>query len=184
MRLLILADDESWLPLPALIASHRPDAVITLGDLEPDILDPLGRFPELPVLGVYGNHDDGCYLDAINTTNLHLASATLGGITFAGFQGCVKYTPGADLQYTQRQASRLARRLPAADVLISHSPPRGVHEEPDDRAHEGFDGLRDYDLRIAPRLHLHGHTPAPARPMQRLGATAVVHVVGHHVMDL
>jgi Icc-related predicted phosphoesterase len=184
MRLLILADDESWLPLPALVASHRPDLVVTLGDLEPDVLDPLGRFPEVPVLGVYGNHDDGRYLDASNTTNLHLRAATLGGVTFAGFEGCVRYTPGAALQYTQRQAARLARRLPDADVLLSHAPPRGIHEEPDDRAHEGFDALRDYDLRVAPRLHLHGHTPAPPRRPERLGATDVVHVVGHHVLDL
>jgi hypothetical protein len=125
MRLLILADDESWLPLPALIASHQPDLVVTLGDLEPDILDPLGRYPDLPVLGVYGNHDDGRYLDASNTTNLHLKRMDMGGIAFAGFEGCVKYTPGADLQYTQRQASRLARRLPAADVLLSHARRQG-----------------------------------------------------------
>jgi uncharacterized protein len=184
MRLLILADDESWLPLPALVTSHRPDLVITLGDLEPDVLDPLGRFPGLPVIGVYGNHDDGRYLDARNTTNLHLAATTIGGVSFAGFEGCVRYTPGADLQYTQRQAARLARRLPRAEVLISHAPPRGVHEEPDDRAHEGFDALRDYDLAVRPRLHLHGHTPAPPRRPERLGETRVVHVVGHHVMEL
>jgi Icc-related predicted phosphoesterase len=183
MRLLILADEESWLPLPALIASHAPDVVVTLGDLAPDVLDPLGRFA-LPVLGVYGNHDDGRYLEASNTTNLHLARATIDGIAFAGFQGSLRYARGADLQYTQRQAARLARRLPPADVLISHAPPRGIHEEPDDRAHEGFDALRDYDLRAAPRLHLHGHTPAPARAALRLGETTVVHVVGHHVLDL
>lgn len=185
MRLLILADDPSWLSLPALVGAHQPDAVLTLGDLEPDVLDPLGRFPELPVLGVYGNHDDGRYLDASNTTNLHRRAVTLGAVTFAGFEGSVRYTPGgAPLQYTQREATKLARKLPAADVLISHAPPRGVHEEPGDRAHEGFDALRDYVLRVAPRLHLHGHTPPPARPAQRLGETNVVHVWGHAVINL
>ena len=79
---------------------------------------------------------------------------------------------------------KLARKLPAADVLISHAPPRGVHEEPDDRAHEGFDGLRDYLARAAPRIHLHGHTPAPPRRDKRVGATTVIHVVGHHVLDV
>lgn len=183
VRLLVLADEESWLPLPAVVASHRPDVIITLGDLEPDVLDPLGRFA-IPVLGVYGNHDDGNYLDAANTTNLHLRSAQVDGVTFAGFEGCVKYTPGARLQYTQKQASKLARKLPRADILISHAPPRGVHEEPDDRAHEGFDGLRDYLERHAPRVHLHGHTPAPPRPPTGVGATRVIHVVGHHVLDV
>jgi Icc-related predicted phosphoesterase len=184
MRLLILADEEPYVPVSSLVRSHAPDVVLTLGDLQPDVLDPLGRFPGLPVLGVYGNHDDGHYLDAANTTNLHLRAAAVGGVRFAGFEGCVRYTPGAPLQYTQRQAARLARRAPAADVLVSHAPPRGVHEEPGDRAHEGFDGLRAYDERVAPRLHVHGHTPAPARRAQRLGATLVVHVVGHAVLDI
>jgi Icc-related predicted phosphoesterase len=183
MRLLVLADEESWLPLPALVASHRPDVILALGDIEPDVLDPLGRF-DLPVLGVYGNHDDGKYLDAANTTNLHLRSADVDGLTFAGFEGCVMYTPGAALQYTQKQASKLAKRIPPADILITHSPPRGVHEEPGDRAHEGFDGLRDYVERTQPKLHLHGHTPAPPRAPARIGRTKIVHVVGHHVMDV
>ena len=185
MRLLVLADEESWLPLPALVRSHAPDAVITLGDLVPDTLDPLGRFPGLPVLGVYGNHDDGTYLDAANATNLHLRAAAVGGVTFAGFQGCVKYTPGfVRLQYSQREAKKMARRLPRADVLVSHAPPRGVHEEPDDRAHEGFEALRAYVERVQPRLALHGHTPAPPRRAVRIGATKVVHVVGAQLVDV
>src|SRR3954447_8094392 len=134
MRPLGLAAQAPFVPLATLVRTHRPDVVVTLGDLDADALDPLGRYP-VPVIGVYGNHDDGQYLGAANTTDLHLASTTLDGTSFAGFEGCVRYKPGAPLQYTQAEASRLARRLPAADVLVSHSPPRGVHEEPDDRAH-------------------------------------------------
>jgi Icc-related predicted phosphoesterase len=183
MRLLVLADQPPHVPLPQLLETHRPDVVLTLGDLEPEVLDPIGRY-DVPVLGVYGNHDDGRYLEAANTTDLHLAAATLDGVTFAGFQGCVRYKAGAPLQYSQQEARRLARRLPAADVLISHSPPRGIHEEPDDRAHEGFDGLRDYVEAHRPRLALHGHTPPPPRPAARLGTTRVVHVVGQILLYL
>ena len=183
MRLLAIADQDPWLPLSALVESHSPDVIVTLGDLTPDVLDPLGRY-DVPILGVYGNHDDGRYLDAANTTNLHLRSAQVGDVTFAGFEGCVRYARGAPLQYTQKEASRLARKMPPADVLISHAPPRGVHEEPDDRAHEGFDGLRDYLVNVQPRLHLHGHTPAPPRRAASVGATTVVHVVGHRVLDM
>jgi Icc-related predicted phosphoesterase len=183
MRLLVLADQEPFLPIGALMDTHRPDVVVALGDLEPDVLDPLGRY-DVPVLGVYGNHDDGRYLDAANTTNLHLAAATVDGVTFAGFEGCVRYTPRVPLQYTQEQALRLARKIPPADVLISHAPPLGVHDERDDRAHEGFAGLREYVERVAPRLHLHGHTSAPARAPERLGATRVLHVVGHSTVEL
>jgi Icc-related predicted phosphoesterase len=166
------------------VRHHDPDAVVLLGDLEPEWVDQLGRFPDLPVLGVYGNHDDGRYLEARNTTDLHLTSAEVGDLTFAGFEGCVRYTRDAPLQYTQREALRMARRLPDADVLLSHAPPRGVHEEPDDRAHEGFDALLQYVERVQPRYAIHGHTPAPPRRTARIGDTVVIHVVGAQLVEL
>jgi Icc-related predicted phosphoesterase len=183
MRLLAIADQPPVLPLSALVEAHRPELVVTLGDLDADLLDPLGRY-DLPIVGVYGNHDDGRYLGAANATDLHLATATVGEIVFAGFEGCVRYRPGAPLQYGQHEASRMLRRLPRADVLLSHAPPAGVHEEPDDRAHEGFAGLRAYIESHHPRLSLHGHTPAPPRAAVRLGATTVIHVVGHRLVEI
>ena len=173
------------MPLGRLVMHHQPDAVVLLGDLSPEWLDVLGRFADLPVMGVYGNHDDGRYLEARNMTDLHLTSAEVDHLRFTGFQGCVRYKPGAPLQYTQREANRMARRLPNADVLLSHAPPRGVHEEPEgDRAHEGFEALREYIWRVQPRLAIHGHTPPPPRGAVRVGGTKVVHVVGASLVDV
>jgi Icc-related predicted phosphoesterase len=183
VRLLALADEAPFLPLASLIETHRPDVVVALGDLQPDDLDPVSRF-DVPVLGVYGNHDDGRYLEAANATDLHLRAVELGGLTFAGFQGSPRYVRGARLQSSQGEARKLARRIPRADVLVTHAPPAGVHEEPDDRAHVGFDALREYVERVQPRMHLHGHTPAPPRGDVRIGATTVVHVVGHRLLVL
>ena len=185
MRLLAVADQEPHIPLAKLVAHHQPDAVVLLGDLSPEWVDPLGRFSDLPVMGVYGNHDDGKYLEARNTTDLHLCWAEVGDLRFAGFEGCVQYRHGAPLQYTQKEATRMARKLPNADVLLSHAPPAGVHEEPhDDRAHEGFEALREYIWRVQPRLALHGHTPPPPRRAERIGGTKVVHVVGAALVDV
>jgi uncharacterized protein len=70
----------------------------------------------------------------------------------------VRYGGGGPHHYTQRQAARLARRLPAADVLICHCPPRGINDDPGDPAHVGFEGLLDWVRRHRPRHILHGHT--------------------------
>jgi uncharacterized protein len=169
--------------LGVLLETHHPDVVVTLGDLVPDDLDALGRY-DVPVLGVYGNHDDGRYLEASNATDLHRRTATVGGVSFAGLEGSPRYKRGAALQYSQREMDKLARRLPAAAVLVTHAPPRGVHDEPDDRAHQGFDGVLAYLERVRPRLHLHGHTPAPARHDVRVGPTLVMHVVGHRLIEV
>lgn len=43
------------------------------------------------------------------------------------------------------------------DVLVTHSPPHGIHDLPDDRAHRGFRSFR-YLMRVArPRFLIHGH---------------------------
>ena len=64
-------------------------------------------------------------------------------------------------------------RLPAADVLLAHSPPEGVNDEPDDRAHRGSPALRAWVERNRPGWLLHGHTlPNPAARVSELGPDA------------
>ena len=69
----------------------------------------------------------------------------------------MKYGKGGPHHYTQKEASKLAKRLPAADVLICHCPPLGINDDPDDPAHVGFAGLRDW-------VERHRAAPHPARP--------------------
>ena len=76
-------------------------------------------------------------------------------------------------------------RLPAAAVLLAHSPPEGVNDEPDDRAHRGSAALRAWVERNRPAWLLHGHTlPNPARQVHELGPTRVVHVRGALPLEL
>jgi Icc-related predicted phosphoesterase len=87
--------------------------------------------------------------------------------------------------YTQRQARRLIRKLPAADVLLCHCPPLGVNDDPDDPAHIGFEALRKWVLDKRPRWLLHGHThPAPGSLLTSIGDTRVVYVSGAKVLEL
>jgi Icc-related predicted phosphoesterase len=157
--------------------------VVTLGDLEPGWIASLAAL-DLPRLGVHGNHDGEHELAALGIQDLHLARVEVGGWSFAGFEGCVRYREGPH-QYTQEEAEVLVERLPAADVLLCHSPPWGVNDEPDDPAHVGFRALRDWVERNQPRYLLHGHTtPDPRRQTHHLGATEVLWVRGARVVGL
>jgi uncharacterized protein len=183
MRVLAFADEAPPADAAELVARNDPDVVVTLGDLKPGWIASLGTV-ELPRLGVHGNHDGDNELAAVGVRDLHLSRKPVGDWTFAGFEGCVRYRPGPH-QYTQEEASALVRRLPAADVLLCHCPPRGINDEPDDPAHVGFSALRDWVERHQPRYLLHGHTtPDPRRRTHRLGTTEVVWVRGASVVEL
>jgi Icc-related predicted phosphoesterase len=190
MRVLALADRPFHAEVSTLARQHDVDAIITLGDLQPSWLETLDGV-HVPKLGVYGNHDDEPYMTWFGIDDLHLNRIQLdGGRSFSGFQGCVTYRRGSPGRrvgptYTQHEASRLARKLPAADVLVCHCPPRGVNDDPDDIAHVGFDALRDYVWKHNPRWLLHGHTyPQPGRIVDHIGDTKVFYVNGARVVDL
>ena len=183
MRLLAFADEPPPLDAAELVAGNQPDAVVTLGDLDPAWIASLKSL-DIPRLGVHGNHDGDHALTAAGIEDLHLSRARVEGWSFTGFEGCVRYRDGPH-QYTQEEAARLVRGLPPADVLLCHSPPQGVNDEPDDPAHVGFAALRTWVERHRPRYLLHGHTtPDPRRRTHRLGPSEVIWVRGVSVVEL
>jgi Icc-related predicted phosphoesterase len=161
------------------------DAIVCLGDLDRAWIEPI-RGVDVPRLGVHGNHDPENLLRELEVEDLHMRRTSLGGMSFVGFEGSVRYSRlGARYQYTQKEAAKLASRLPAADVLIAHSPPLGVNDDPADAAHLGFAGLRDYVERHRPRHVLHGHThPLPGQTVDRIGDTKIHFVSGARIVTL
>ena len=161
-----------------------PELILVLGDLEPAWTEGLAEV-DLPKLGVRGNHDAEHALEALGVEDLHLAGAEVGGLRFAGFGGSPRYSTDGGNEWTEAEAEELLTRLPAADVLLTHSPPEGVNDEPDDHVHRGSAALRAWVERNRPAWLLHGHTlPHPARQVHHLGATRVVHVRGALPFDL
>ena len=159
-------------------------AVVCLGDLDRAWIESLAHV-RVPCVGVHGNHDPEDLLLEVEVEDLHMKRTSLGGLTVAGFEGCVRYGGGGPHHYTQRQASKLAKRLPAADVLLAHCPPRGINDDPDDPAHVGFDGLLDWVRRHEPRHLLHGHThPLGTQVMTRFEGTRIHWVRGARVVQL
>jgi Icc-related predicted phosphoesterase len=189
MRVLALADRPFHADVAKLASNYDVDAILTLGDLQPSWLESLDKCCQ-PKLGVYGNHDDEPYMTYFGIDNVHLNEISLdNGMSFAGFEGCVTYRRSGlgrvGPSYTQKQAKKLIKKLPPADVLLCHCPPRGVNDDPDDPAHIGWEALREWVLEHNPRWLLHGHVhPLPGTLLDRIGDTRVVYVNGAKVLNL
>jgi Icc-related predicted phosphoesterase len=170
------------------------DLILSCGDLPPEHLTQLASSLEAPVFFVCGNHDlrfqerppEGC-------TNLHSRLLEYKGLRLAGLEGSRWYN-GGPYQYTEGEMQVLARRLGGeirrrggVDVVISHAPPRHVHDR-EDPCHQGFVSFHRLIARHAPRFHLHGHVhSAFAEPGERVTMvhrTRVVNCSGAYLLEL
>ncbi|HSD82194.1 MAG TPA: metallophosphoesterase [Solirubrobacteraceae bacterium] len=175
LRALVLADEAPFVPLERLLASGDADVVLCLGDLRRADLEPLRDFAG-PKLGVHGNHDAGDEFDGLGIEDVHLRRVEVAGLSFGGFSGV--HGRRGRYAWTQDDAARRLHGFGHVDVLLAHSPPFGVNDEPGDPLHVGLRGLREYVERECPALLLHGHTYPPL-PARRLSATRIAHVRGH-----
>ncbi len=53
-----------------------------------------------------------------------------------------------------------------------------------DRPHQGFASLGTLAAQLSPAVLLHGHTDPGPRAGRLLGATLVLNVTGHHLLDI
>ena len=179
------------------------DLVVGCGDLAYEYLEFLVSALNKPLLYVPGNHDplyqpglpdsraEGCVF-------LDQQVRCVKGLLIAGMGGSIRYHPTRVNQYTQAQMYlRMVKIAPALlwqqlryrrslDILIAHSPPRGIHDE-DDRAHIGFSAFTDFIRIFKPRYFLHGHTLPMgnlAPRITRVGATTVINVYSYHLVEV
>src|SRR5689334_11355173 len=138
------------------LQASTPDLLVSCGDLPPYYLDYLVSKLDVPLYAVHGNHDtppplegsegfERCGAQWIGGRGLRTES----GLLIAGFDGSLRYNHGA-YQSSQKEMQGMVRGLIPwlmlnkirygryLDVLITHAPPRGIHDQPD-RCHTGFD---------------------------------------------
>ena len=185
---------------------HFKDVQLILGcgDLPYPYLENILTLLNLPLFYVPGNHDPS--YDPSNTlahveggSNLDLKSTRFNKFLIAGFGGSIRYRPDGTNQYTQTDAYlRAFRMLPrlvlnrmnygrALDVLITHSPPLGIHDE-ESHAHQGLKAI-NWLLRVArPRYLLHGHTHFQRRNISpsetHYGITRIINIFPYKILEL
>ncbi len=124
-------------------------------------------------------------------------SALISGVLIAGLGGSMRYNSG-DNQYTERQMRRRIYRLVPRliynrirygrylDVLVTHAPPRGIHDRTDP-CHLGFRSFIWFMKVFQPRYLLHGHIhlyDQNALRITRYMNTDVINVYDHFVLEM
>lgn len=155
------------------------DVILACGDLPYFYLEFMLTILGKPLFYVHGNHDrpsqylsDGRIIDRaegcepIEDRVAHIPVPG-GDLLVAGLGGSIRYNPGPH-QYTQAEMSGRALHLTPAllanrvrhgrylDILITHAPPRHIHES-GDRVHVGFEAFCTLMDTFRPRFLLHGH---------------------------
>ena len=118
------------------------------------------------------------------------------GMIIAGLGGSMRYNRGEN-QYTEwemyLEIFRLIPRLlwnrlfhgRYADILLTHAPPRGIHDKPD-KCHWGFKAFLWFMKVFKPAYLIHGHIHlydlADVRRTQ-WGQTSVINAYSHCIID-
>ncbi|MDV7245679.1 MULTISPECIES: metallophosphoesterase [Rhodococcus] len=193
----------------------KVDLVLGAGDLPFDYLEYLMDALDAPCVFVPGNHDPdlsgysagrvGWMRSGMPSTwpgpcgavNADGRIVRIAGLRIAGLGGSIRYNDGPN-QWTERQQRRRARNLAmtsawharrsgvaGVDVLLTHSPPRGVGDLADP-PHRGFECFEQLAARLQARTLVHGHVhPYGTTPVDRvLGSTTVINTVGFTLMEM
>ncbi len=146
---------------------HDIELVISCGDMPPVYLEFIVSVLNVPLFYVRGNHDEIYENKPPGGEDLHRRVVRYGGLTFTGLEGSMQYNDGI-IQYTEyNMMSMVLRMAPhmlfnrwrrgfGADILVTHSPARGIHDL-EDIPHTGFRALLRFMNWYRPRYMLHGH---------------------------
>ena len=179
------------------------DMVLACGDLPYSYLEYIVTMLNVPCFFVHGNHDRPEYTSDGRTlakpggwVDLDRRTVEAKGILLGGLEGSILYRPGAPFQYTESEMAYKVWRLTPAllmnrvlygrylDILITHSPPLGIHDG-QDLPHRGFKALLGFMNRFRPRYLFHGHKHiyGPEPPRTRYLDTEVINVYPFRVVE-
>lgn len=198
LRLLAASDEhDPTLESAANRAALEPvDLFVGCGDLGPERLGFLGDAFPATMLYVRGNHDRGGPWPAPHDLPVPLTGIDCGsvpGVAILGLpwpgdeDGPARRDEGAAWgQVLSAVKLRLVAPPKGPWLVVSHVPPRGAGDSPDDPYHVGFAAYRTLLDRLRPRLWLHGHTTRASVRNWRVdhGPTTLLNVTGSVLVEL
>jgi len=189
------------------------DIILSAGDLPLDYLDFIISTLNKPLFFVFGNHHTGDLKHYRNLWNsptftdpeylgcgaIHLGTKVKkeGKLLLAGFGGSIRYNNGVN-QFTDfemyMEIIKLIPRLlwnrifhgRCIDILLTHAPPRGIHDKPD-KCHWGFKAFLWFMKVFKPKYLVHGHIHLYDLSDVRCtkwNNTTVINAYSHYVIDI
>ena len=148
-------------------ASAKADLVIGAGDfcnMRQGLDQAIGLLKGIkcPFVAVPGNAESAEELRAAagpDITVLHGKTAHVDGLDIFGIGGGIPVTPFGDWSYdlTEKEAEALLKTCSHADIIVSHSPPKGIADQTSTGVSVGSTALRDAIVRISPKYVFCGH---------------------------
>jgi Icc-related predicted phosphoesterase len=209
MRILAVSDKVDQLVYSPAIRRFFGDVDLVLGcgDLAAYYLEFIVTMLGGPLFYVVGNHGNevreryrpeaewkypgGC-------ENIDGRVVQYNGLLLAGLEGSMRYNNSPHFQYTEREMAWKAWHLVPSlllnklrygrflDILVTHAPPRGVHDRPD-LPHRGFGAFVALMERFQPRYLVHGHIHlyTSLEPNETVYQnTTVINAYGHRILDI
>ena len=216
IKILCVADEIDLLVYSASIRERFADAdlILSAGDLPGEYLGFIASMLNRPIISVAGNHDPedrSPRSPIVGNARLNLdqeySRSSLGRLSFAirkeagvsvlGLPGSMLYNGGANQFSDFSMKLRILRLVPkllirkfltgrGVDIILAHSPPKGIHDGAD-LCHQGFSSYRWLIDLAAPLYFVHGHVHVYDNQELRekkVGSTIVVNVYGHKVLSL
>jgi Icc-related predicted phosphoesterase len=190
------------------------DLVLCAGDLPLDYLDFIVSSLNKPLLFVFGNHDlkefnyykrsgDDTFISPEEREKRYHGAVHVGsrvrreeGLVIAGLGGSMRYNRGEN-QFTDFQMNlEILKLIPALlfnrifrgrflDILLTHAPPRGIHDR-EDTCHRGFKAFLWFMRIFKPKYLIHGHIHLYDLSDIRLtayGSTRILNAYSHYIID-
>ena len=170
------------------VMSDDADVLIGAGDfgnmrrgLEP-VIDAIAQINK-PTILVHGNAESEDELRAAaeahaNIQILHANAVKLHNKVFVGIGGAIPETPFGDWSgdHSEKQAKAWLEPIPHADVLISHSPPKGHCDRDSAGKSLGSKSIFKWIKKHQPRYCLCGHIHASWQNKSDIGNTRVMNL--------
>lgn len=167
-------------------ASAEADLVIGAGDfcnMREGLWEAMALLDNIraPIALVPGNAESIEELEAAalpGMTVLHGSGAEIEGVSIFGLGYGVPVTPfGAwSCDLTEVEAEKMLEACENADILVCHSPPKGVADVTSGGASVGSTAIAAAAERIQPKLMLCGHIHDSWGARGRIGATEVINL--------